>query len=178
MREGGLVTMAIVFASISFASVGGGTGAIAPMQHQAVEVQHWMDARAFVELFAISRAAPGPGSMLATLIGWKVDGWTGALVTTAAMLLPSSILCLLAIQGWNRYRGRAWHSTLQEGVAPVAAGLILAGALAVARTAETGLLAWAVAGATAVILTLRPRVPALLLIGGGASVFIAVRSFG
>ena len=50
-------------------------------------IQHWTDEREFADLFALSRATPGPGSMLATLIGWKIAGITGALVATIAFYL-------------------------------------------------------------------------------------------
>ena len=63
----------------------------------------------FIDLFALSRAAPGPVSMLITLIGWKVAGLPGASVATAALFGPSSVLCYVLARIWNAYRGKAWH---------------------------------------------------------------------
>src|SRR5206468_2888254 len=70
----------LVFAPLSLMSFGGGQAIIADMQHQTVDVQHWMSGRDFVDLFAISRAAPGPSTLIAALIGWNVAGLGGAIV--------------------------------------------------------------------------------------------------
>jgi chromate transporter len=144
-----------------------------PLQHQAVEVQHWISSSEFVELFAIARAAPGPGTMLVTLVGWKIAGWTGAVIATLALFVPSSLLCYGVARVWNRYRGHSWHVALERGLAPVGVGLILAGILAIARVAGNGILLWIVAIATALVLTWRSTVHPMLLLGVGAAIFIA-----
>lgn len=160
-----------VFVPFSLASVGGGTSIFAGIQHQAVDVQHWVTSEQFVEMFAISRAAPGPGSMLVTLIGWKVAGWIGALTATLALFLPSSLLIFGIAKVWSRFRGRSWHTALENGLAPIGVGLTLAGVLAIARIAGFGPLGWAVAGGSAVLLGFRPKMHPLLLLAGGALIF-------
>src|SRR6202051_3755023 len=122
-----LVALVLVFAPLSLVSIGGGPATLAEMQHQAVAVHAWTTQREFADLFAISRAAPGPGTMLSTLIGWKVAGLTGALVATVALYLPSSLLVYGAARLWGRWRGSVWHSAIERGLSPIAAGLILSG---------------------------------------------------
>ena len=50
-----------VFAPLSLLTIGGGQSVVADIQRQVVDVHHWMTAREFVDLFAISRMTPGPG---------------------------------------------------------------------------------------------------------------------
>ena len=126
-----LLALALVFAPLSLLSIGGGASLLAEIEHQSVAVQGWTTQREFADLFAISRAAPGPGSMLSTLIGWKVAGLPGALAATIALYLPSSLLVYGAAQLWGRWRGSVWHTAIERGLAPIAAGLILAGGIAV-----------------------------------------------
>ena len=121
-----------------------------------------------------ARAAPGPGSMLVTLIGWKVDGWCGALVATLALFVPSSLLSYAVARLWNRHRGKRWHTALEQGLGPVGAGLLLAGVVAIFRVAGAGLAAWAVALGAAVILAWRPRLHPLVLLTVGGLAFIAL----
>src|ERR1700756_3663240 len=128
-----LLALALVFAPLSLLSIGGGASLLAEIEHQSVAVQGWTTQREFANLFAISRAAPGPGSMLSTLIGWKVAGVAGALDATIAFYLPSSLLVYAAARLWGRWRGSVWHSAVERGLAPIAAGLILAGGIAVLR---------------------------------------------
>ena len=123
-----LAALVFVFVPLSLVSVGGGPAIFAEMQNQAVVVQGWTTEREFADLFAISRAAPGPGVLLVTLIGWNAAGWLGALVASLAFFLPSSLLIYGAARVWNRYRGSRWHAAVEAGFAPIAAGLVFAGA--------------------------------------------------
>ena len=173
MRDNPYWTLILVFVPFSLVSIGGGGSIFAGVQHQAVDVHRWVTAREFIDLFALARGAPGPGSMLITLIGWKVAGFSGALVATAALFIPSSVLCYVLARVWNAHRGKTWHKALESGLAPVGTGLIIAGAIAVLRLAGASAASWIVAGAAAVILGLWPRVHPLLLLAGGGAVFAA-----
>src|SRR5262245_30855007 len=64
MRLDVLIGLIVVFAPLSLAAVGGVSSVFASIQHQSVDVHHWVTNREFVELFAIARGSPGPGSML------------------------------------------------------------------------------------------------------------------
>jgi len=92
MKDDLPLALIAVFVPFSLVSIGGGISVMAGIQHEVVDVRHWVTPRDFVDLFAISRAAPGPGSMLSTLIGWHMMGWTGAIITTLSLFVPSSRL--------------------------------------------------------------------------------------
>lgn len=114
MRDDNILWMLIIlFAPLSLLAIGGWASVLAPMHHQVVEVHAWMSQRQFVDIFAITRAAPGPGAMIVTLIGWKVAGWLGAIVASLAIFIPSSVLSYSVGRVWNRYRGAAWHTALE-----------------------------------------------------------------
>jgi chromate transporter len=176
MRDNVLWTLVAVFVPFSLVSIGGGPSIFAGIQHQSVEVYHWVTEREFVDLFAIARAAPGPGSMLVTLLGWKVAGWTGAIIATLALFVPSSLLCYGVTKMWSHYRGRHWHTALENGLAPIGAGLILAGVFSIFRVAGAGVLSWAIAGGSAAILWWRPKLNPILVLAGGAIAFVALHA--
>lgn len=176
MKDDVPLTLLAVFVPFSLVSFGGGSSIIAGIQHQAVDVHHWVTAREFIDLFAISRAAPGPGSMLTPLIGWHVWGWTGALIATLAIYMPSSILCYGAALVWRRHRGKRWHTALEEGLAPVGIGLVLAGVVSILRISGGGALSWLVALGSAALLYWRPKLHPLLIFLTGGAVFIAVNA--
>ena len=131
MRADLLLTILAVFGPLSFATIGGGQGIMPELHRQAVVQQHWISEQQFVFDFAISRLSPGPGSLLVTLIGWQAAGWAGALVASVAIFLPSSLLLYGLARLWAHYRDRPWQRAVERGLAPVAAGLILAGSLTV-----------------------------------------------
>jgi chromate transporter len=173
-----LAALTFIFLPLSLVSIGGGPAVFAEMQRQAVTEHAWMTRREFADLFALTRAAPGPGALLATLIGWKAAGWLGALVVSLAFFLPSSLLAYGAARVWNRWRGSRWHAAVELGFIPIAAGLVLAGAFAILRSEGSGILAWGTALVVAACRLLRPDSQPLGLLGFGAAVFMLARYFG
>jgi chromate transporter len=166
---GNLLTLIAVFAPLSLLSFGGSNSVIADIAHQSVDVRHWTSEREFADLFALSRAAPGPGSMLCALIGWKTAGLAGALVATLAFYLPASLLLFVAAKIWGRWQGARWHQAVERGMAPIAAGLFLSGGVAVLRVAPAGLAAWVAAIAATGVLLYWPKLhPVPLLVASGA----------
>jgi chromate transporter len=174
MRDNPLLALLVTFAPLSLASIGGGLSILSDIQHQSVDVHHWLTQAQFLDDFGISRAAPGPNTLIVTLIGWQVAGWAGAAVASIAIFVPSSVLAYGLARVWRRYRGAPWQRKIERGLAPIAAGLILAGALNVLRNADGGWLAWAVAGVSTILLLTHQKLSPFLLLGMGALVFAAV----
>jgi chromate transporter len=166
-----LLALALVFAPLSLLSIGGGASLLAEIEHQSVAVRAWTTQREFADLFAISRAAPGPGTMLSTLIGWKVAGWAGALTATVALYLPSSLLVYGAARLWGRWRGSVWHTAIERGLAPIGAGLMLAGGIAVLRVSPGGPAVWVAAIASTALILRWPSLHPLALFAASGALF-------
>ena len=79
------------------------------------------------------------------------------LVVSLSYFLPSSVVVYVVAHFWNRWRGSVWHAAVEEGFAPISAGLILAGAFAVLDTGDSGLLPWGTALGVAVGRLWRPN---------------------
>lgn len=162
-----LVALALLFAELSLLAFGGGPTVLPEMQRRVVEVHGWMAAAQFNALFALAQAAPGPNMMVATLLGWRVGGFWGAVVATAAMFGPSSVVTAVALRVWERFRLAPWRRAVQAGLVPVTVGLVAAGAALIASTAAT---TPTLAGVTAVVaaLSVATRLHPLWLLGAGA----------
>ena len=172
-RGAALLALAGVFAPLSFATIGGGQSVVTEIHRQVVLQHHWLDEAGFVTLFALSRLAPGPGSLLVTLIGWVVAGWMGAVVASVAIFVPSSLLLYGLARLWVRHRGARWQVAIERGLAPIAAGLILSAALTLVRASQGGAYAWVVAGGSTGVLYFT-RMSPFLLLAAGAAVFLAL----
>jgi chromate transporter len=180
MRDDGNILWLLItlFAPLSLLAIGGWASVLAPMHHQVVEIHQWMSQRQFVDIFAITRAAPGPGAMIVTLIGWKIAGWWGAIVASLAIFIPSSLLCYSVGHVWNRYRGASWHTALELGLTPVGVGLLMAGSMSVMFATSSGIGGWAIAFAAAVAFILWSKVhPLLILLAGGLISVVIARIF-
>ena len=170
MRDDNLVGLILGLAPLSLASVGGATAIYAPLQHDAVEVYKWVTPQEFLDYFAIMRFMPGPSSMLGALIGWKIEGLAGAIIATLSLYIPSSLVCYAAARTWHRFRGQPWHTALEKGLIPVAAGLVSAGVLALFQLSGGSLKVGAIIVGVALALTWKKKLhPTRLLIVSGAA---------
>jgi len=139
------------FAMLSLVAIGGANAVVPELHRQAVEIAHWMSNKEFSALFAIAQAAPGPNVLIVTLIGWRVGGVPGALVATAAMVLPSSLLTFWVFRVWRRLGDKPWRAAVQSGLAPLTVGLVAASAYLLAVAADISLATGVVTAATAAL---------------------------
>jgi len=164
-----LVTLALIFAQLSVIAFGGGNTTLPEMHRQVVDVHHWMTGADFAALYALAQAAPGPNMMVAPLIGWQVAGLAGMLVTTVAIFGPSSVLTIIALRLWRRFRDKPWRAAVQAGLVPISVGLVAASATVIARTVDHDWIFVAITAASTAVL-LRFRVHPLWMLAMGAAV--------
>lgn len=175
--ENRLLALIAVFAPLSLLSFGGGQAIIADIQHQSVDVHAFLSNQEFTDLFAVSRAAPGPSTLIAALIGYQVCGFIGALTGCLAIYAPSSILVYGASSWWQRHPVSPLKLAVEQGLAPVAVGLIFAGALAVLRASHAGAAEIVTALGTGAILY-RTKISSYLLVLIVAAIFFLMFALG
>ena len=173
--NGTLVSLAAIFSQLSLLAFGGGNTILPEMQRQVVDVHHWMPASEFSALFALAQAAPGPNLMIVTLVGWHVAGWAGMLVTSVAKFGPSSLVTIVALHAWDRFKDRPWRRHAQSGLIPVTAGIVAASAALIAEASDPTAIAWAITAFTAVM-ALKTRIHPLWLLAAGS--LIGLTGFG
>ena len=86
-----------VYLKIGTFGFGGGYAMLSLIQHEIVDLHHWLTPQQFTDVVAISQMTPGPiGINSATYVGYAVTHsvW-GAVLATVAVCLPSFILVLL-----------------------------------------------------------------------------------
>jgi chromate transporter len=170
-----LLQLAALFAMLSMLAFGGGSGVIPDMQRAAVDHYHWMTAGQFLDMFAISRAAPGPGSLIVVLVGLKAAGLAGAAVSFVAMFGPSCLAVHLVARTWHRAAASPWRALLERALAPVAVGLTFASGLSLMRGTEHGWLPWGITLASTVVFSVTNISPILLLaLGAGTLLLVGV----
>jgi chromate transporter len=162
-----------LFALLSMVAFGGGAGVIPDIQRAAVETYHWLTAKEFLDLFAISRAAPGPGSMIAVLVGEKAAGVPGGIVSFIAMFGPSSLVVHGVARFWNRAARKPWRAVVERALAPVGIGMTFATGLALARGTEHEALSWSITAVATLTFAFTSIHPLLLLATGAAILLLA-----
>jgi chromate transporter len=177
-----LSTVFGVFAYLSLLTVGGGMAAFPEMEHLTVDVHHWMTSAQLVHMYSVGQLAPGPNMMMLVSIGdwalWEATnsiafGIVGGLVVIAAFFGPTALLALAVGRAWNKLEKWPWRLSIQQGLAPVSVGLLLAGTLSMAKTAVHGWTTGGIALAVLLVMLWRKINPALLVLGGAVAGFIA-----
>jgi chromate transporter len=169
-----LTTLFLVFLPLSLSAIGRGVAVISEIQHQVVDVHRWTTGDEFLALFAISRASPGPGSMmLATLIGLKLAGLAGAIVATLAMFMPSAVLCVVSAALWRRYSSRGAMVVIEKALIPVGAGLLVAGVASLGQLVSTSLALVAITIGSSIACLAYPAMSPLVVIALGAAANVA-----
>src|ERR1700740_1996239 len=126
----------LLFGSLSLLSVGGGNSVLPEMHHRSLNEYHWLTDNQFADVFAISQAAPGPSILIVTLIGYKAAGVFGALLATAAVIVPAGVLVYLVSRFWEHAARSPIRTAIEKGFAPLTVGLVLATAYVLGRSTD------------------------------------------
>src|SRR5204862_3746548 len=130
-----LVLMTWTFLWLSFICVGGGLGVIPEMQRQVVVRHAWVTAGEFVDGYTLAQLTPGPTMLVVAFVGYRAHGLLGAVLATAAMFVPTSIIVVLVAERWQRLRAHRWAESAERALLPIGIGLSAAGAYTLARSA-------------------------------------------
>ncbi|QPN61310.1 chromate transporter [Synechococcus sp. CBW1002] len=140
---GSLLRVIGEFLSLSLFSLGGGNTLLAEYHHLSVEQFCWLTNAQFADLYALAEAAPGPSSMIVGLLGLGAaqrEGPFWALLSAygaeCAILLPSTLLMVLACLGWQRFRDSPWRVSFERGLGPITLGILFAVGLKILHTAD------------------------------------------
>ena len=113
------------FLSLSLLTVSGPIATAPAMHHFLVDQHHWLTDTQFTASIALAQAAPGPNVLFVTLLGWNVAGPLGALATTVGILLPCSVLMILASHWVQVHRDQRLVRSFKTGLSPLTVGLTL-----------------------------------------------------
>jgi len=163
-----------VFAYLSLLTIGGGMAAFPEMKILTVEVHKWLTFPQLIHLYSVGQMAPGPNMMMIVPIGEWAGGALGAIVVVLAFFGPTAVLTFIVGRLWNKLEKWPWRRSIQQGLAPVSIGLLLAGCFTMAKGAIFGLETATIAVVVLLLLLNYKINPALLILVGAV---IGVVSF-
>jgi len=155
-----------VFAYLSILTVGGGMAAFPEMKILTVEVHKWLTFPQLIHIYSVGQMAPGPNMMMIVVIGQWAAGLLGAIVTLIAFFGPTALLAFVVAKAWRKLEKWPWRTSIQQGLAPVSIGLLLAGCFTMAKGAITGLESGAIAEGVLLVLLQYKINPAVLVVAG------------
>ena len=172
-----LTTLCLTFFKIGAVLYGSGYVLLAFLRNDFVERLAWLTDRQLLDAVAIGQFTPGPVFTTATFIGYVVAGWTGGVLATVAIFLPSFVFVALSQPLVPKIRASTTAAAFLDGVNVAALGLMVAVTWQLGRAAivdiPTALLATGAAVALVVI-----RVNSAWLVAGGAILGVVIAALG
>jgi chromate transporter len=165
--------LAFVFLKVGTVIFGGGFAAIPFLQHEVVDLRHWLTMREFIDGVALGQITPGPVAITAAFIGYKVLGLPGALIASLGTFLPSTFMLIGLVHIYRRIKDHVLVRGFLSGVMPAVTGMLLTATVFIGRSAITGPVP-AVMAPLALALLIRYRLDPVWLILGGALAGLAL----
>jgi chromate transporter len=142
------------FLGLSLFSLGGGNTLLSEYHSLVVDQLCWLSSRQFADLYALAEAAPGPSSMIVGLLGM------GA-AAELAILLPSTLLMVLACLSWTRLSHSPWRQAFEKAMGPITLGILFAVGVKIIKVSDHDL-PGLMASLVVCFLMLRTRISPLL----------------
>jgi chromate transporter len=149
-------------AKVNLLAFGGGYTAIALMHIESVVRTSWLTTKEFVNGLALGQVTPGPVIITATFIGYKVGGFTGALVATIAVLLPSFLILLSLSPFFRELRALPFVAPMTQGLLSAFMGMLFQLLIHLSRESLTD--CWSLVLVAAYFILLRVKVSPIYLV--------------
>lgn len=133
-----LLSLAVVFFRTGLGAYGGGF-AIIPTLHTSIVERGWLTERQFTDAVAVGKLTPGPVLLMATFIGYVRDGLPGSIVATISILAAPFCLVVFLSTWLERVRTQRWMRAVLRGLTPAVVGLMMAAALTLGMSMQTGI---------------------------------------
>ena len=170
---GGWGALSWVAFKVGALSYGGGFVIIPLMQHDAIDVYHWMSDAQFLNAVALGQITPGPVVQTVAVVGYAAAGVAGGLLAAAIVFTPSFLFVLVGGPRFHRLRATSRVQSFLDGAGPAAIGAIAGVAIPLGRALADGWQLVVLAGAAIALLARRRSVVTVLAGAASAGVIAA-----
>ncbi|MDD5491905.1 MAG: chromate transporter [bacterium] len=165
------------FLKIGAFTIGGGFVMLPLIKQEVVDRRKWVSEDKFMHFLTIAQSSPGVMAVnLSLVIGWEINGFSGALSGLLGAILPSFVSILLVAMMFLKYFETVWLKAFFKGAIPATSGVIGAVVFVLARRNLTGFYQYAALLAVTVLLVFWRANPVLVIIlGMAAALWITYR---
>lgn len=111
---------------ISTFTFGGGFVIITFMKHKFVDDYHWIDEQEMLDLTALAQSSPGAIAVnAAILVGWRMAGFWGMLVSVLGTILPPMIILSVVSCIYTAFASNLYVAFVLKGMQAGVAAVIL-----------------------------------------------------
>lgn len=115
----------LTFAKIGLFTFGGGYAMIALIENACVEKKRWISHDEMMNITVIAESTPGPIAInCATYVGYRQQGFWGALAATLGIILPSFCIIFAISAFLDRFLEITWIAHAFQGI-KIAVGILI-----------------------------------------------------
>ena len=166
-----LGSIALTFLKLGVVVFGSGYVLLAFLRTDLVDRLHWITEQQLLDAITAGQVTPGPVFATATFLGYLLRGWSGAVVATVAIFVPSFFLAAAVGALASRIRRSKLAASFIDGVNVAAVALMAEVGMMLGKATLIDGWTCAIAAVSAVLL-LRFQVNATWLILSGAALGI------
>lgn len=120
-----LFDLTSLMSKIDLMAFGGGFASIPLMNREIVDIRAWLSNSVFLDGIALGQITPGPIVITATFVGYLVKGFTGAVLATIGIFMPSFLLVVGITPYFSQLRTFPLFNRAVEGILNSFVGLLL-----------------------------------------------------
>lgn len=147
--------MFLTFLKIGAFTFGGGFAMIPIIQKEVVEKKKWIKDDEFIDTISIAQSSPGPIAVNSSIfVGYKIDGFKGAVICTFGTILPSFLIILVVAVFFTQFQSSLIFEKVFTGIRPVVVALIFSAVYQLIKNARLGYADLAIAAIAAIPIVL------------------------
>lgn len=122
-----LLKLGLTFLRIGAVAFGGLGASLALIERELVTRRQWLTAVDMAEALTYTKLLPGStGPQAVAYLGYKLGGWPGSAVATAAFLFPAALMTLMLAVGYVTVTVLPSLQSAMNGLTSAIVGLLLA----------------------------------------------------
>lgn len=126
----------LTFSGLSVTLFGGGYVMIPAMHEIIVDNLQWLTSKEFADGIALGQVTPEPIYISAAFIGYKVQGFLGALIATISVFLPAGLIMIISSKFLNFFKNSALVKAVFKGLRPAVIGMIFSASVTIGKGLE------------------------------------------
>jgi chromate transporter len=171
---GAIGAVAWVALKVGALSYGGGFVIVPLMQHDAVDVYHWMSGTQFLTAVALGQLTPGPVVQTVASVGYAAGGLGKGLLAALIVFSPSFLFVLLGAPHFERLRANLNVQSFFRGAGPAVIGAIAGSSIPLGRSLTHTWQIPILVGSLVVLLVLRRSIVVCILLAGLVGLLLAL----
>ncbi|WP_294359095.1 chromate transporter [uncultured Clostridium sp.] len=148
-----LLNLFWAFFKIGAFTFGGGYAMVPLIEKEIVEKQKWVDKDEFVDIIVLSQSFPGALAVnCSTMVGYKICGIVGAVVTLLAVVLPSFIIMLMVAMYLMKFRNNIYVNAAFKGINAAVPIMVLVAIVSLSKSLRKSTMTYIIMAAALIVL--------------------------